>query len=147
MRRRAIVGGIVAVALAAGTANAAPRPITDQQAIGFLKGTVSLPAISGGKTEPLPKAQRPYAIRAYSSGPYKLPALNLFYAVGATGGHFMSKKDRDKTAAALLLIGRDAFTDQLAQSVKHPETVTRFGVTVRQYAIATTRGFWAALIG
>lgn len=146
IRVTAAIGAVIVASVAAMPAEAANRPITDQQAVSFLKGKASLPAISGGKTQPLPKSQRAYAVRAYRSGPYGPPALNLFYAVGATAAHYMSNADKKNMGAALMLLGRDGLADQIAQSIKHPETVTRFGVTVRQFATAATRGIVAGFL-
>lgn len=120
---------------------------TDAQARAFLAGKLRLPKLTGtGMTKPLPARQRPYALRVYASGPYSKPALNMFYAVGAVVAHFATPSQRDKFTTAIAAVGRDGLEDQLAQGVTQPKTVTRYGVTIRQYAAATARGIVAGML-
>ncbi len=133
----ALAAATLAVAPIAAASNPlAPVRITNASAIAGIRSG----HLPGGQ-QAVPTKWRPYMLRIYQSSPYRVPALGLFYALGASLAHFDRAKYRP-----LVLIGEQGLEDSLAAQVKEPRTVTRFGVTVRQYAQATARGIMLGLI-
>jgi hypothetical protein len=118
------------------------KGISDTQAVTFIQTGAGLPGMNvlngnpNAHGSPLPANERPYAISIYRSGPYQVKALNLFYAVGATEGHFMTSDQQQ----AILGQGRLSLMTQGAAKVTHPEWITQYGVTVRQALAAFVGG-------
>ena len=148
MRTLLLAATLLTLAAACGTANATHTTgITDRQAIGFLNGKVKLPPLTDKKTVPIPVKQRPYAVRIYKTRPYKKPALNLFFAIGAVASHFATAKEQQSYIAAAGLLGRDVFVDRVAADIKNPARMRPYGVTVHQYAVAVVRGIMLGVSG
>ena len=129
------------------------KGMTDAQAVTFINTGQGLPGLNtnGG---PMPAKDIPYALRLYRSGPYHDAALNLVYAVAATGSHFGSKTDQQATLTSLATLGRARLIARAEASIEADKalftakvslpvtaaTVTRYGVTVRQTAAAFVGG-------
>ena len=118
------------------------RGITDSQATTFIQTGAGLPGlnvVSGNPNmhgAPLPIGERSYALRMYRCGPYQLKVLNLFYAVGATSTHFMSRAQRQ----AVLAVGQGKLIARTVASATHPDWITQYGITVRRASTAVVLG-------
>jgi hypothetical protein len=117
------------------------KPMTNQEALASLHGHPEVQCIQAPCRQ-VPVKWRKYALRAYLTGPYKNPALNVEFAISEASTHY-KRAYAKKIIKTLALLGRQDLVDQTVKEFSKPRY---YGLPDRKIAIAIVRGWVAGAV-